>query len=208
MLIILFCVAKEMFRCFFFPLSFGDLLGDIMASKRNLRSYFAKIDNTSKGTSSSSQNVSLIIQSSSNITGETDIQYVQQEIKKQVVKPAKHYDDIPSKIKQEIGSYALIHGTKKQLLIVTQKFIQNIHSREQRLMDGKKDARKMIFTPLEKEEDQLLWTMKFEKNKRCYHRIRSSPFSNFSKNGSCNRYRCNGELRLLRFKTPPDLIYQ
>ena len=122
---------------FFFPLSFGDLLGDIMASKRNLRSYFVKIDNTSKETSSSSQNVSLIIQSSSNITGETDIQYVQQEIKKQVVKPAKHYDDIPSKIKQEIGSYALIHGTKKQLLIVTQKFIQNIHSREQRLMDGK-----------------------------------------------------------------------
>ena len=27
-------------------------------------------------------------------------------------------------------------------------------------MDGKKDARKMIFTPLEKEEDQILWTMK------------------------------------------------
>ena len=38
--------------------------------------------------------------------------------------------------------------------------MQNIHSREQRLMDGKKDARKMIFTPLEKEEDQILWTMK------------------------------------------------
>ena len=75
-------------------------------------------------------------------------------------KPAKHFDNIPSKIKQEIGSYALIHGTKKQLLIVTQKFIQNIHSREQRLMDGKKDARKMIFTPLEKEKDQIFWTMK------------------------------------------------
>ena len=145
---------------FFFPLSFGDLLGDIMASKRNLRSYFVKIDNTNKETSSSSQNVSLINQSSSNITGETETQYVQQEIKKQVAKPAKHYDDIPSKIKQEIGSYALIHGTKKQLLIVTQKFIQNIHLREQRLMDGKKDARKMIFTPLEKEKNQIFWAMK------------------------------------------------
>ena len=33
-------------------------------------------------------------------------------LKKQVAKPAKHYDNIPSKIKQEIGSYALIHGTK------------------------------------------------------------------------------------------------
>ena len=88
-------------KCFdvFFPLSFGDLLGDIMPSKRNLRSYFVKIDNTNKETSSSSQNVSLIIQSSSNITGETEIQYVQQEIKKRIDKPAKHYDNIPSKIK-------------------------------------------------------------------------------------------------------------
>ena len=48
----------------------------------------------------------------------------------------------------------------KQLLIVFQKFTQNIHSREQRLMDGKKDARKMIFPPLEKEEDRILWTVK------------------------------------------------
>ena len=47
----------------------------------------------------------------------------------------------------------------KQLLIVFQKFRQNIHSRE-RLIDGKKDARKMIFPPLEKEDEQILWTMK------------------------------------------------
>ena len=31
---------------------------------------------------------------------------------KQVAKPAKHYKNISSKIKQEIESYALIHGTK------------------------------------------------------------------------------------------------
>ena len=37
---------------------------------------------------------------------------MQQKIKKQVVKPAKHYDNIPSKIKQEVGSYSLTHGTK------------------------------------------------------------------------------------------------
>ena len=83
-----------------------------MASKRDLRSYFVKTDYTNKETSSSSQKVSLVTQSSSNITGEKEIQYVQQEIKKQVAKPAKHYDNIPSKIKQEIGSYALIHETK------------------------------------------------------------------------------------------------
>ena len=88
-------------------MSFKDL-GDILASFVT----FVKTDNTNKETSSSSQKVSLAIQSPSNITGETESQYVQQEIKKQVAKPAKHYDNIPSKIKQEIGSYALIHGTK------------------------------------------------------------------------------------------------
>ena len=81
-----------------------------MASNRDLRSYFVKTDNTNKETSSSNQKGSLVIQSSLNITGE--IQYVQQEIKKQIAKPAKRYDNIPSKIKQEIGNYALIHGTK------------------------------------------------------------------------------------------------
>ena len=98
MLIILFCVVKEMFWCFS-PLSFKDLLGDIMASKRDLQSYFVKTDNTNKETSSNSQKVSLVIQSSSNITGEVELQYVQQKIKKQVAKPAKLYDNIPSKIK-------------------------------------------------------------------------------------------------------------
>ena len=57
-----------------FPFSFKDLLGDIMASKRDLRSYFVKTDITNKETSSSSQKVSLIIQSSSNITDETATQ--------------------------------------------------------------------------------------------------------------------------------------
>ena len=86
--------------------------GGIMASKRDLRCYFVKTDSNNKETSSSSQKVSLVIQPSSNITGETEIQYAQEEVKKQVPKPAKHYDNIPSKLKQEIWIYALIHGTK------------------------------------------------------------------------------------------------
>ena len=130
-----------------------------MASKRDLRSYFVKTDSTNKETSSSGQRVSLVIQSSSNITGETEIQYDQQKIKKQVAKPAKHYDNIPSKIKQEIGSFALIHETKAAI-DRSCKLIQNIHSREQQLMGGKKDARKIIFASLEKEKDQIFWTMK------------------------------------------------
>ena len=88
-----------MFRCFF-SLSFNDILGDIMASKKGLQSYLVKTDNTNKETSPSSQKVSLIIQSFSKITGETEIQYAQQEIKKQVTKPAKHFNNTPSKTKQ------------------------------------------------------------------------------------------------------------
>ena len=83
-----------------------------MASKRVCDLTLSKQITTNKETSSSSQKVSLVIQSASNITEETEIQYLQQEIKKQIAKPAKHYNNIPSKIKQEIGSYALIHGTK------------------------------------------------------------------------------------------------
>ena len=48
-----------------FPLSFKDLLGNIMPSKQDLRTYFVKADNTNKETSSRSQKVSLVIQFSS-----------------------------------------------------------------------------------------------------------------------------------------------
>ena len=91
----------------FFPWSFEDLLGDIMVSKRDLRSYFVNTDNTNKETLSINQKFSIVIQSSSNITGEMEIQYAQQEIKKRVANPAKHYNNIPSKIKKEVGSYGL-----------------------------------------------------------------------------------------------------
>ena len=59
MLIILFCVAKEMFWCVF-PLSFKNLLGDIMASKRDYWSCFIKRGKTDKETSSSTQKVPLL----------------------------------------------------------------------------------------------------------------------------------------------------
>ena len=49
---------------------------DIMTSKQDLRSYFVKTENANKEASSNTQKVSLVIQSSSNITGETDIQYI------------------------------------------------------------------------------------------------------------------------------------
>ena len=53
------------------------LFVNIRSMKRDLRSHFVKADNTNKEILSSSQKVSLTIQSSSNITGETQIQYLE-----------------------------------------------------------------------------------------------------------------------------------
>ena len=161
-----------------------------MASKRDLSSYFVKRDNTNKETSSSSQKVSLVIQSSSNITRETEIRYVQQEIKKHVAKPAKHYDNVPSKIKQEIGSYALTHETKAAIDRFSKVYTK--YSLKRITVNGWKErCKKNDLHSIEKRgrpnlvDDEML-----KKNQRCYHQITSSWHSNFSKNGSCNWYRC------------------
>ena len=83
-----------------------------MASKTDVRSNFKKIDSNNE-TSSSSQKAPRLFQSASNIiTGEAEIQYVEQEVKKQVAKSTVKYNNVPSKIKEEIGRYAIIHGTK------------------------------------------------------------------------------------------------
>ena len=125
-----------------------------MASKTDLRSYFKKIDSNNE-TSSSSQKAPRLFQSASNIiTGEAEIQYVEQEVKKQVAKSTVTYSNVPSKIKEEIGRYALIHGTN-QLSIVFQKCIQNIHSRGKQSMDGKRVARRSPLRQFKEKEDQI-----------------------------------------------------
>ena len=87
-----------------------------MVSKTDLRSYFKKIDFNKNETSSSSQKAPRLFQSASNIiTGEAEIQYVEQEVKKQVAKSTVKYSNVPSKIKEEIGRYVLIHGTKSAI---------------------------------------------------------------------------------------------
>ena len=83
-----------------------------MASKRDLRSYFAKSNNAKVKSSIQKYEPKafFVIQTAPNITGQTVIQLVQAEVKKQVAK--SRYENIPFKIKQEIGNYATIHGTK------------------------------------------------------------------------------------------------
>ena len=97
-----------------------------MASKRDLRSYFVKTNNTNR---KSSQKVSPIIQSFSNNTVEMEIQHVQQKIKKQVANPGKLDDNVPSKIKQEIGSYTLIHGTKVAIDLFRKAYTKHLPKR-------------------------------------------------------------------------------
>ena len=72
---------------------------DIMVSKRDLRSYFAKSDNVHVKSSSQKDKpkASYLIQSASNITVETEIQLIQQEVKKKVAK--SHYENILLKIR-------------------------------------------------------------------------------------------------------------
>ena len=85
-----------------------------MATKGDFRPYFVKSDNAKvkSSTLKDKPKASYLahIQSASNITGETGIQLVQQEVKKQVAK--NHYVSIPLKIKYEIGNYAAIHEAK------------------------------------------------------------------------------------------------
>ena len=74
-----------------------------------------KIDSNNE-TSSSCRKAPCLFQSVlSIITGEAVIQYVEQEVKKQVAKSTVKYNYVPSKIKEEIGRYALIHGTKSAI---------------------------------------------------------------------------------------------
>ena len=105
-----------------------------MASKRDLRSYFVKTNNTNR---KSSQKVFPIIQSFSNNIVEMEIQHVQQKIKKQVANPGKLDDNIPSKIKQEIGSYTLIHGTKVTIYLFRKVYTK--HSPKRATVNGWKE---------------------------------------------------------------------
>ena len=86
----------------------------VMASKTDLRPYFKKVDSDYE-TLTSSQKTPRLFQSASNITDEAEVQYVEKEVKKQVEKSTVKYSNVPSKIKEEIGSYALIHGTKSAI---------------------------------------------------------------------------------------------
>ena len=125
-----------------------------MASKTDLRSYFKKIDSNNE-TSSSSQK---LFQSASNITGEAEIQYVEQEVKKQVAKSTVKYSNVPSKIKEEIGRYALIHGTKSAIDRFSKVYTK--YSLKRTTLNGwkescKKKKNNQPLRPFKEKDDQI-----------------------------------------------------
>ena len=77
-----------------------------------MQSYITKSNNAKVKSNSQKDKpkASYLIQYISNITGQTEIQLVQQEVKKQVAK--SHYENISLKIKQEMGNYDAIYGNK------------------------------------------------------------------------------------------------
>ena len=81
-----------------------------MASKRNLQSYFGKSSNAKVkwSTQKDKPKASYLIQSVSNIAGETEIQLVQQEEKKQVSK--SHYENNP--LKSKARDWKLCHSSR------------------------------------------------------------------------------------------------
>ena len=154
-----------------------------MASKTDLRSYFKKIDSNNE-TSSSSQKAPRLFQSASNIiTSEAEIQFVEQEVKKQVAKS----------IKEEIGRYALIYGTKSAIDRFSKVYTK--YSPKRTTLNGwkgscKKKKNDQPIAPIQRKgRPNLVDNEMLKKNQRYYRWFTHSRHSNFSKNGDCDCYR-------------------
>ena len=104
-----------------------------------------------------------------------------------MAKPAKHCNNIPSKIIQEIGSYTLIHGAKPAVDRFPKVYIK--YSFKRTTVNGWKERCKKndLHSVGKRGRPNLVDDLMVKKNQRCYHRIRSSRFSNLSENGSCIR---------------------
>ena len=85
-----------------------------MASKKDLRSYFATVQNKQKVVEKKSVGIREMIVSETNVANNADVDMARSEVKKQV-KHRQKYQTVPGKVKIEIGRYALLHGTQAAL---------------------------------------------------------------------------------------------
>ena len=187
---ILFCEKNS---SYFFIHFFSQISKAVMASKTDLRSYFKKIDSNNE-TSPSSQKAPRLFQSASNIiTGEAEIQYVEQEVKKQVAKSTVKYSNVPSKIKEEIGRYALFHETKSAIDRFSKVYTK--YSLKRTTVNGwkescKKKKNNQPIAPIQRKGRPNLVDDEMSKsNQRYYCWFTLSRHSNFSKNVDCDCYR-------------------
>ena len=101
--------------------------------------------------------------------------------------PAEHYGNIPSKIKGEIGSYALIHWTKAAIDCFSKVYTK--YSPKRTMVNGSKERwEKKDLHSIRKRGRRNL--VDDERLKKAKDNIMGSRLaSNFSKNDSCNWYR-------------------
>ena len=121
---------------------------------------------------------SYFIQSASNITSETEIQLVEEEVKKQVA--GSQYEIIPLKIKQTIENYAEIHGTKAAIDRFSE--IKANFSLKRTIVNAwKENFLKKGFSFISQKKSRPNLT----DDERCYNRITFRTNINTSKSGSC-----------------------
>ena len=90
-------------------------LNDIcdMAKVRDLRDFYKTV--TKKNNGKSDDQVPPILFSASGSANQAEISIISNEIKS-YIQPRKNYNtSVPERIKNEVGEYALIHGTKSAL---------------------------------------------------------------------------------------------
>lgn len=83
-----------------------------MASKKDLRSYF-QISNESKN-KKNVVSIPEIIVSETNDASQAEVDMAKQQVKKQALQ-RKTYQNVPEKVKIEVGRFAAANGTKEAI---------------------------------------------------------------------------------------------
>ena len=93
-----------------------------MAKIRDLRDFYKTV--TKKNNGKSDNKVPSFLSSASGSVNQAEISIISNEIKS-YTQPRKNYNtSVPERIKNEVGEYALIHGTKSALEKFGKKYLK------------------------------------------------------------------------------------
>ena len=129
-------------------------LNDIcdMAKVRDLRDFYKTV--TKKNNGKSDDKVPPFLSSASGSVNQAEISIISNEIKS-YTQPRKNYNtSVPERIKNEVGEYALIHGTKSALEKFGKKYPKYtfIRTSVNNWKKKNKKGRKMIMPPCTEEK--------------------------------------------------------